>query len=122
MRIPLLQVTCHEVLFIINISAPSVIHGVLRPLVVRVLTVSCPAGYYSWRNTNNGSWFMQALCAMLRKFSSELELMQIMTRVNRMVALNFESASNLPGFSGKKQIPCIVSMLTKDFYFPDFKG
>ena len=65
---------------------------------------------------------MQALCAMLRKFSSELELMQIMTRVNRMVALNFESASNLPGFSGKKQIPCIVSMLTKDFYFPDFKG
>uniref|UniRef100_UPI0037E8E985 caspase-3-like n=1 Tax=Semicossyphus pulcher TaxID=241346 RepID=UPI0037E8E985 len=79
---------------------------------------STAPGYYSWRNTSNGSWFMQALCEMLQRYSGELELMQIMTRVNRKVATNFESASNLPGFSGKKQIPCIVSMLTKDFYFP----
>ncbi|XP_042349268.1 caspase-3b [Plectropomus leopardus] len=79
---------------------------------------STAPGYYSWRNTYNGSWFMQALCEMLQRFSGELELMQIMTRVNRKVALSFESSSNLPGFSGKKQIPCIVSMLTKDFYFP----
>lgn len=77
-----------------------------------------PAGYYSWRNTQNGSWFMQSLCEMLQRYSGELELMQIMTRVNRSVALHFESASNLPGYSGKKQIPCIVSMLTKEFYFP----
>ncbi|XP_049897851.1 caspase-3-like [Epinephelus moara] len=79
---------------------------------------STAPGYYSWRNTYNGSWFMQSLCEMLQRFSGELELMQIMTRVNRKVALFFESSSNLPGFSGKKQIPCIVSMLTKDFYFP----
>ncbi|XP_020490057.2 caspase-3 [Labrus bergylta] len=79
---------------------------------------STAPGYYSWRNTSNGSWFMQALCEMLHQYSRELELMQIMTRVNRKVATHFESASNLPGFSGKKQIPCIVSMLTKDFYFP----
>ncbi|KAM6999929.1 caspase-3-like [Tautogolabrus adspersus] len=79
---------------------------------------STAPGYYSWRNTSNGSWFMQALCDMLQRYSGELELMQIMTRVNRKVATNFESSSNLPGFSGKKQIPCIVSMLTKDFYFP----
>lgn len=88
------------------------------PFCKRVNTVSCPAGYYSWRNTANGSWFMQSLCEMLQRHHGELELMQIMTRVNRKVALNFESASNLPGFSAKKQIPCIVSMLTKDFYFP----
>ncbi|XP_059202703.1 caspase-3-like [Centropristis striata] len=80
---------------------------------------STAPGYYSWRNTANGSWFMQALCEMMQRFSGELELMQIMTRVNRKVALSFESSSNLPGFSGKKQIPCIVSMLTKDFYFPN---
>ncbi|XP_041799752.1 caspase-3-like [Chelmon rostratus] len=79
---------------------------------------STAPGYYSWRNTSDGSWFMQALCEMLHRYGGELELMQIMTRVNRMVALHFESSSNLPGFSGKKQIPCIVSMLTKDFYFP----
>lgn len=79
---------------------------------------STAPGYYSWRNTSNGSWFIQALCEMLQQHSKGLELMQIMTRVNRKVATNFESASNLPGFSGKKQIPCIVSMLTKEFYFP----
>ncbi|XP_073343312.1 caspase-3-like [Pagrus major] len=79
---------------------------------------STAPGYYSWRNTANGSWFMQSLCEMLQRHHGELELMQIMTRVNRKVALSFESASNLPGFSAKKQIPCIVSMLTKDFYFP----
>nr|ULM60727.1 caspase-3 [Pampus argenteus] len=79
---------------------------------------STAPGYYSWRNTCEGSWFMQALCEMLQRYSGELELLQIMTRVNRKVAVHFESNSNLPGFSSKKQIPCIVSMLTKDFYFP----
>ncbi|CAL8264331.1 unnamed protein product [Lota lota] len=78
---------------------------------------STAPGYYSWRNTTNGSWFMQALCEMLKQHR-QLELMQIMTRVNHKVALEFESASNTPGFSAKKQIPCIISMLTKDFYFP----
>uniref|UniRef100_A0AAQ5XYJ4 Caspase-3 n=1 Tax=Amphiprion ocellaris TaxID=80972 RepID=A0AAQ5XYJ4_AMPOC len=67
---------------------------------------SAAPGYYSWRNTSSGSWFIQSLCEVLQEFS-----------VNRKVALNFESASTIPGFSGKKQIPCIVSMLTKDFYF-----
>ncbi|KAM9850171.1 caspase-3-like isoform 1-T2 [Aulostomus maculatus] len=78
---------------------------------------STAPGYYSWRNTQNGSWFMQSLCELLLHHRN-LELMQIMTRINCKVALSFESASNLPGYSGKKQIPCIVSMLTKDFYFP----
>uniref|UniRef100_A0A3Q3WVX8 Caspase-3 n=1 Tax=Mola mola TaxID=94237 RepID=A0A3Q3WVX8_MOLML len=79
---------------------------------------STAPGYYSWRNTSNGSWFLQSLCEMLQRYRGKLELMQIMTRVNCKVALHFESSSNLPGFSGKKQIPCITSMLTKDFYFP----
>ncbi|XP_068181127.1 caspase-3-like isoform X2 [Antennarius striatus] len=79
---------------------------------------STAPGYYSWRNTANGSWFMQSVCEMLENYKGKLELMQIMTRVNRKVALHFESQSNLSGFGGKRQIPCIVSMLTKDFYFP----
>ncbi|XP_047210049.1 caspase-3-like [Girardinichthys multiradiatus] len=79
---------------------------------------SAAPGYYSWRNTTNGSWFIQSLCETLNKFSGQLELMQLMTRVNHKVAFNFESASNLPGFDAKKQIPCVLSMLTKEFYFP----
>nr|5JFT_A Chain A, Caspase 3, apoptosis-related cysteine protease a [Danio rerio]5JFT_B Chain B, Caspase 3, apoptosis-related cysteine protease a [Danio rerio] len=74
-------------------------------------------GYYSWRNTMTGSWFIQSLCEMMTKYGSELELLQIMTRVNHKVALDFESTSNMPGFDAKKQIPCIVSMLTKEMYF-----
>lgn len=75
-------------------------------------------GYYSWRNVCNGSWFITSLCEMLSRYGRQLEIMQIMTRVNHKVALDFESSSNLPGFNGMKQIPCIVSMLTKELYFP----
>uniref|UniRef100_H2ZH72 Caspase family p20 domain-containing protein n=1 Tax=Ciona savignyi TaxID=51511 RepID=H2ZH72_CIOSA len=40
--------------------------------------------YYSWRNKGNGSIFIQALCATLNIFGDQLEINQIMTRVNRM--------------------------------------
>ncbi|TTG17230.1 Caspase-3 [Bagarius yarrelli] len=79
---------------------------------------STAPGYYAWRNTANGSWFISSLCEMLTKYGRKLEIMQLMTRVNRKVALEFQSCSTVPGFNDKKQIPCIVSMLTKDLYFP----
>ncbi|CAJ1052550.1 Hypothetical predicted protein [Xyrichtys novacula] len=78
---------------------------------------STAPGYYSWRNTMTGSWFMQSLCEMISKYGRQLEILHIMTRVNHKVAVEFESVSNSPGFDAKKQIPCIVSMLTKEFYF-----
>ncbi|XP_075947583.1 caspase-3a [Anarhichas minor] len=78
---------------------------------------STAPGYYSWRNTMSGSWFMQSLCDMITTYGKELELQHIMVRVNHKVAVEFESVSNSPGFDAKKQIPCIVSMLTKEMYF-----
>lgn len=77
---------------------------------------STAPGYYSWRNAAEGSWFIQSLCRVLRENARKLELMQILTRVNHRVA-EYESYSNRPDFNAKKQIPCIVSMLTKEFYF-----
>ncbi|XP_069095426.1 caspase-7-like [Pleurodeles waltl] len=74
-------------------------------------------GYYSWRNPGRGSWFVQSLCEVLAKHGKQLEIMQILTRVNFMVATCFESWSDDQRFSGKKQIPCVVSMLTKELYF-----
>ncbi|MXQ84278.1 hypothetical protein E5288_WYG014265 [Bos mutus] len=44
---------------------------------------STAPGYFSWRNAKNGSWFVQALCEMLNKYAHRLELMHILTRVNR---------------------------------------
>lgn len=64
-----------------------------------------------------GSWYIQSLCEMIDMYSKELEVQHILTRVNHKVATEFESASNSPGFDAKKQIPCIVSMLTKEMYF-----
>ncbi|XP_004428794.1 caspase-3 isoform X1 [Diceros bicornis minor] len=78
---------------------------------------STAPGYYSWRNSKEGSWFIQSLCAMLKLYAHKLELMHILTRVNRKVAMEFESFSLDAAFHAKKQIPCIVSMLTKELYF-----
>ncbi|XP_055104674.1 caspase-7 isoform X3 [Symphalangus syndactylus] len=74
-------------------------------------------GYYSWRSPGRGSWFVQALCSILEEHGKDLEIMQILTRVNDRVARHFESQSDDPRFHEKKQIPCVVSMLTKELYF-----
>ncbi|XP_054975240.1 caspase-7 [Sorex araneus] len=74
-------------------------------------------GYYSWRSPGQGSWFVQALCTVLQEHGKSLEIMQILTRVNNLVARNFESRTNDPRFNEKKQIPSVVSRLTKELYF-----
>uniref|UniRef100_A0A672QA33 Caspase-3 n=1 Tax=Sinocyclocheilus grahami TaxID=75366 RepID=A0A672QA33_SINGR len=79
---------------------------------------STAPGYFSWRNVDNGSWFIISLCEMLSKYGRRLEIMQIMTRVNHKVALDFKSSSIFSRFDGIKQIPCIVYMLTKELHFP----
>ena len=72
------------------------------------------SGFYSWRNTSKGSWFMQALCDAFNKYGYQLDLLTILTFVNRQVAIDYES--NVPGavqMHQQKQIPCITSMLTR---------
>uniref|UniRef100_A0A674CH86 Caspase-3 n=1 Tax=Salmo trutta TaxID=8032 RepID=A0A674CH86_SALTR len=69
------------------------------------------------RHEQTGSCFIQSLCEMIDMYSKELEVQHVLTGVNHKVATEFESASNSPGFDAKKQIPCIVSMLTKEMYF-----
>lgn len=76
-------------------------------------------GYYAWRNEENGSWFIQALCFCLKRFRNKLELMQIMTRVNRMVAYDFQSNVQNPAYYKKKQMPSIVTRLTKDLFLTE---
>jgi caspase-like apoptosis-related cysteine protease len=71
-------------------------------------------GFYSWRNTQKGSWFMQALCEAFDKYGFTLDLLTLLTFVNRKVAIEYES--NVPTniyMHQQKQIPCITSMLTR---------
>ena len=84
----------------------------LVSLVLHVIT-----GYFSWRNSTKGSWFIQALCRMLQKYGTEHDIMWILTRVNREVAYEFQSNANKDFMNKKKQIPSIVSMLTRDLIF-----
>ncbi len=64
---------------------------------------STVAGHYSWRNSTNGSWFIQSLCQVLDEHGKQLEIMQLLTAVNRRVAYYYESNTNDPEMSGKRQ-------------------
>ncbi|KAM8939028.1 caspase-3-like [Pelodytes ibericus] len=74
-----------------------------------------PPGYFAWRNTGQGSWFIQALCKILQEHGGKLEILQILTRVICMVALEYESSR------GAKEIPYLVSGLTKQLYLPPYE-
>lgn len=57
---------------------------------------------------------MQALCEAFDKYGYQLDLLTILTFVNRQVAIEYQS--NVPNVSHmhqQKQIPCITSMLTR---------
>ncbi|XP_020777763.2 caspase-3-like [Boleophthalmus pectinirostris] len=74
-------------------------------------------GYIARINSHTGSWFIQAACKILEEHR-DLELLQILTRVNRKVAYDYQQFSEYFGKTYDKQMPCLVSMLTKEFYFP----
>lgn len=72
------------------------------------------AGFYSWRNTTKGSWFMQCLCQELEQNGNKYDLLTLLTFVNQRVAIDFESNTpDNPIMHQQKQIPCITTMLTR---------
>ena len=83
-----------------------------------LMAYSTVPGFYSWRNTSNGSWFIQAFVAALSEHYQDLDLLSIFTITNQKVAYDFESNTpNLVDFHQRKQIPMIASMLTRKVYF-----
>uniref|UniRef100_G3PZL5 Caspase-6 n=1 Tax=Gasterosteus aculeatus aculeatus TaxID=481459 RepID=G3PZL5_GASAC len=65
-----------------------------------IMCYSVAEGYYSHRETINGSWYIQDLCELLQRYGDSHEFTEVLTLVNR-----------------KKQVPCFASMLTKKLYF-----
>jgi len=47
------------------------------------------SGFYSWRNSKSGSCFIQTLCNIMNKYSEQLDLLTMMTFVNRSVSYFF---------------------------------
>ncbi|EFA01345.2 Caspase-like Protein [Tribolium castaneum] len=87
-----------------------------------LVVYSTVKGYYSWRNTTRGSWFIQALCEELRNKGFDYDLGTILTFVSQRVAFDFESnCPDSPTMHQQKQIPCVMSMLTRLIQFTRVK-
>ena len=83
-----------------------------------LIVYSTAPGFYSWRSTMAGSWFIQALVYVLQTEGHSTDLVSILTKVSKKVALDFQS--NVPGdllMHEKKQIPYVTSMLTRTLIF-----
>lgn len=90
---------------------------VIPKLADLLVMYSTAEGHYAFRNPADGSWFIQALCDEL-KANPQDDLLCILTGVNRRVA--FGKQSHVPDnaiWDNAKQMPNIVSMLTKTMYF-----
>ncbi|KAI1728273.1 caspase domain-containing protein [Ditylenchus destructor] len=68
--------------------------------------------YVSWRNSMNGTWFIQSICEIFSKYAAKDDIMSMLTRVKKQVADVYQSSG-----SGAKQIPETATRLRKKFYF-----
>lgn len=83
-----------------------------------LIAYSTVEGYYSWRSCGHGSWFIQSLVDVLNhEKATELDLLSILTIVNRTVAYNYSSRTNCPETDAMKQVPCVTTMLTRRLVF-----
>lgn len=83
-----------------------------------LIAYSTISGFYSWRNTTKGSWFMQSLCQELNENGTKYDILTLLTYVLQRVAIDFES--NTPDYAHmhqQKQIPCVTTQLTRLLYF-----
>ena len=80
------------------------------------------AGYYSWRNTMNGSWFIQAMASVFNDYSGQQrDLISLLTIVAKRVSIEYESSSSKKEFNNKKQTPFFYSTLRYKVYLQDNK-
>ena len=73
---------------------------------------STVSGYYSWRNTMNGSWFIQAMASVFQDYAKQQrDLLSLLTIVAKRVSIEYESSSSRKDFNNKKQTPFFYSTL-----------
>ena len=73
-------------------------------------------GYYSWRNSVHGSWFIQSLTKVFEENAEHMDILRMLTRVNSMVSIH-KSRTGKYYTDDKRQVCSIVSMLRKELYF-----
>uniref|UniRef100_A0A1B0AN95 Caspase family p20 domain-containing protein n=1 Tax=Glossina palpalis gambiensis TaxID=67801 RepID=A0A1B0AN95_9MUSC len=79
--------------------------------------------HYSFRNIENGSWFIQSVCDVLDEAAMDeasspqgAELLHLLTAINRKVAYEYQSNAKQEALNQMKEMPNFMSTLTKTFY------
>ncbi|XP_068707182.1 caspase-7-like [Montipora foliosa] len=81
-----------------------------------IYAYSTVPGYYSWRNSLNGSWFIQSLIKVFEENAAHMDILRMLTRVNALVSTHKSRTGDYYSDS-KRQVSSIVSMLRKELYF-----
>ena len=77
-------------------------------------------GYYSWRNSRRGSWFMEALVQVFRENAHKMDVMRMLVRVNDIISFR-KSRTDDVKTDNKRQIASLVTQMRKDFFmFPAY--
>nr|AAF98012.1 caspase 3B [Hydra vulgaris] len=75
-------------------------------------------GYYSWSSQKLGSWFINAAVSVFRDYAHKMDVLRLLTRVNKEVSEKTSITDNLTK-DNKKQIGSLISLLRKElFFFP----
>ncbi|XP_073978810.1 caspase-1-like isoform X2 [Rhodnius prolixus] len=83
-----------------------------------LIVFSTVEGFYSWRNPENGTWFIQTLCRVLSERHETTDVLKMMTMVCRSVAVDYESYNDrFIEQHQQKQVPSVNSTLIRDIYF-----
>ncbi|PIO58340.1 hypothetical protein TELCIR_20227, partial [Teladorsagia circumcincta] len=57
-----------------------------------LIAYATPPTYVSWRNSLRGSWFVQAICEVFAKHARNVDILQLLTKVNQRVADCFQTS------------------------------
>lgn len=74
-------------------------------------------GYYSFRDTNRGSWYIQTLCKVIKEHWKDCDMLKMLTITLRKVATEYSSQHDKSSLNNKRQMPTFTSTLTRDLYF-----
>ncbi|TPP61028.1 Caspase 3 apoptosis cysteine peptidase [Fasciola gigantica] len=76
-------------------------------------------GYFAWRNSSSGSWFIQELCRVLEaemETKNPSDIVRLLTVVARCVAYQYRSNTGMPDSHDKTQMTSTTSTLTRLVY------
>ncbi|XP_046563029.1 caspase-2-like [Haliotis rubra] len=81
-----------------------------------IIAQSSVAGFVSYRNTEEGSYFINSVVEVFKKCAATCDIHDMLTKVNRVIAENFQT------HDGKKMMPASTNQLLKKWFLnPKFR-